>query len=68
MMNDHIVVENTQREWAWPSGELGPKFGKWLVEFDILHHRQPNVPEMVEWAYQKGLKDGKASADSQSPR
>lgn len=60
-MDNRVVIsaEDMAGEWAWPSGELGPKFGAWTVELFNQHRRQPTVTEIMEWAYQEGVRDGK---------
>jgi hypothetical protein len=40
---------------------LAQLFSEWLAEFTALREREPDLAEIVEWAYQEGVKDGKAN-------
>ena len=42
-------------QFDWPENpKLAQRFSEWLSEFSALCEREPNVSEMLEWAYTDG--------------
>jgi len=50
-----MKVELDLPQWEWPRDERRLKlFAEWQTDFLNEHGRDPNIPEMLEWAYQLG--------------
>lgn len=58
-MTIHVDLDLPQ--WDLPLNEpLRSRISTWEAEFWGLHDRMPTFAEVVEWAYQEGVKEGKS--------
>jgi hypothetical protein len=47
------IVDMCIPQWCFPDPERQRRFDEWQSEFIKQHDRLPEIPEMMEWAYQE---------------